>query len=54
MGFEPLGPPTANETAQEFGSRMETATEEAKAAIAKAQQEYVLYYNQCWTPAPEF
>ena len=33
---------------------METAIEEAKSAIAKAQQEYALYYNRRRTPAPVF
>jgi hypothetical protein len=45
MGFEPLEAPSSIEMAQEFGSWMEMAATEAKAAIAKAQQEYALYYN---------
>ena len=45
MGFEPLKAPATNEAADQFCSRMETAVEEAKAAIMKAQDEYALYYN---------
>ena len=54
MGFEPLEAPTTDEAADQFHSRMETAVEEAKAAIAKAQDEYALYYNRRRTPAPVF
>ena len=46
MGFEPFKAPATDEAADQFCSRMETAVEEAKAAIAKAQDEYALYYNR--------
>ena len=45
MGFEPLEAPATDEAADKFASRMKAAVEEAKAAIAKAQEEYTLYYN---------
>jgi hypothetical protein len=54
MGFEPLKVPLREEATDEFRTRMERAVEEAKAAIAKAQDEYALYYNRRRTPALEF
>jgi hypothetical protein len=38
----------------QFTDRMAKGLEEAKAALAKAQDEYARYYNRCRTPAPLF
>jgi len=34
--------------------RMKDTLEEAKAALAKAKDNMMLYYNWVWSPAPEF
>jgi hypothetical protein len=53
MGFEPVRPSTTSESANQFRERMEHSLAEAKAALAKAKEEYTLYYNRRRTPAPE-
>jgi len=45
MGFEPRQDPSSLETVNEFTKRMESATEEAKSAIRKAQEDMTRYYN---------
>jgi len=54
MGFEPRQDPSSLETVNEFTKRMESATEEAKSAIRKAQEDMVRYYNRRRSPAPVF
>jgi len=45
MGFEPSQVPSGLETVNEFMERMKSATEEAKSAIRKAQEDMTRYYN---------
>jgi len=52
MGFEPSQVPSGLETVNKFTERMKSATEEAKSAICKAQENMTRYYNQRRTPAP--
>jgi len=52
MGFEPSQVPSGLETVNEFTERMKSATEEAKSAICKAQEDMTRYYNRRRTPAP--
>jgi len=52
MGFEPSQVPSGLETVNEFTERMKSATEEAKSAIRKAQEDMTWYYNRKRTPAP--
>jgi Tfp pilus assembly protein PilE len=47
MGFEPAQPVSCLETINEFMDRMHSTLTEAKAALAKAQQDMTRYYNQC-------
>jgi len=54
MGFEPSQVPSRLETVNEFMERMKSATEEAKLAIHKAQEDMTQYYNQKRTPAPVY
>jgi len=54
MGFEPRQDPSSLKTVNEFTKRMESATEEAKSAIRKAQEDMTRYYNQKRSPAPIF
>jgi len=54
MGFEPRQDPSSLETVNEFTKRMESATEEAKFAIRKAQEDMARYYNQRRSLAPVF
>jgi len=54
MGFELRQDPSILETVNEFTKRMESATEEAKSAIRKAQEDMARYYNQRRSPAPVF
>jgi len=54
MGFEPSQVPSGLETVNEFIERMKSATEEAKLAICKAQEDMMQYYNQKRTPAPMY
>jgi len=54
MGFELRQNPSGLETVNEFMERMKSATEEAKSAIHKAQEDMMWYYNQKRTLAPVF
>ena len=51
MGFEPRQDPSSLETVNEFTKRMESATEKAKSAIRKAQEDMTRYYNRRRSPA---
>jgi len=51
MGFKPHSR-TIMETANEFAGRMRKSLEEAKAALAKAKDDMVRYYNH--NPMPEY
>lgn len=53
MGFEPAVD-VVDEGARQFRDRMDESLQEAKSALAKAQDEYALYYNRRRDPAPEF
>ena len=46
MGFEPSQAPSGLEMVNEFMERMKSATEEAKSAIRKAQEDMTQYYNR--------
>jgi len=54
MGFEPRQDPSSLETVNKFTKRMESATEEAKSVIRKAQEDITRYYNRRRSPAPVF
>jgi len=54
MGFEPRQDPSSLEMVNEFTKRMESATEEAKSAIRKAQEDMTRYYNRRRSPVPVF
>jgi transposase InsO family protein len=54
MGFEPQQPCSKLESVNEFADRMALGIEEAKLALTKAKDEYAMYYNQHWEPAPVF
>jgi len=54
MGFEPSQVPSRLETVNEFTERMKSATEEAKSAIHKAQENMMQYYNRKRTLAPMY
>jgi len=54
MGFEPSQVPSRLETVNEFTERMKSATEEAKSAIRKAQEDMTQYYNRKRTLAPVY
>jgi len=54
MGFELRQNPSGLETVNEFTKRMQSATEEAKSAICKAQEDMTCYYNARRSPAPVF
>ena len=54
MGFELSQAPSGLEMVNEFTERMKSATEEAKSAIRKAQEDMTRYYNRKRTPAPVY
>jgi len=54
MGFEPDQTQSCVESVNEFSDRMRDTLEEAKMALAKSKDDMTLYYNQKWSPAPEF
>jgi len=54
MGFEPRQDPSSLEMVNEFTKKMESATEEAKSTIRKAQEDMTRYYNRKRSPAPMF
>jgi hypothetical protein len=54
MGFEPHQALSKLESVNEFTDWMAKGLKEAKAALTKAKDEYVWYYN-CWCePVPVF
>ena len=46
MGFEPTQPRLHSESVNEFTDRITEGLEESKAALAKAQNDYKLYYDR--------
>jgi len=54
MGFELRQDPSSLEMVNEFTKRMESATEEAKFVIRKAQEDMTRYYNRRRSSAPVF
>jgi len=54
MGFKPRQNPSNLETVNKFTKRMESATEEAKSTIRKAQENMMRYYNRRRSPTPVF
>jgi len=54
MDFEPRQDPSSLETVNEFTGRMKSATEEAKSAIRKAQEDMARYYNRRRSSTPVF
>jgi hypothetical protein len=54
MGFEPQQPHSKLESVNKFAEHMAQGLEEAKAALTKAKDEYAMYYNRHWEPAPVF
>jgi len=54
MGFELSQVPSGLETVNKFMERVKSATEEAKSAIRKAQENMTWYYNQRRTLAPMY
>jgi hypothetical protein len=54
MGFEPQQPRSNLESVNEFMEHMALGIEKAKAALTKAKDEYVMYYNHQHEPAPVF
>jgi len=54
MGFELRQDPSSLEMVNEFTKRMESATEEAKSTIHKAQEDMTRYYNRRRSLAPVF
>jgi transposase InsO family protein len=54
MGFEPHQLHSKLKSVNEFTEYMAQGLEEAKSAIAKAKDEYAMYYNRRREPAPVF
>ena len=54
MGFKPRQHPSPNESVNKFMNCMKQAQEKARAALAKAKDNMARYYNQQWTPVPEY
>jgi hypothetical protein len=54
MGFEPKQPCSNLESVNKFTECMALGIEEAKAALTKAKDEYVMYYNHRHEPALVF
>ena len=54
IGFKPSQNPFSLETVNEFMERMKSATEEAKSAICKVQEDMTWYYNRKRTLASVF
>jgi transposase InsO family protein len=53
MGFEPRQPQSKVPEVREFASKISKGVEEAKAALAKAKDDYAKYYDRRRTPAPQ-
>jgi hypothetical protein len=54
IGFEPHRPHSKLESVNKFTERMAQGLEEARSAIAKAKDEYAMFYNSRREPAPIF
>jgi hypothetical protein len=54
MGFEPQQPCSNLESVNKFVEHMALGIEEAKAALTKVKDEYVMYYNHQHEPALVF
>ena len=54
MGFESGQPHSCLESVNEFKEWMTDALTEAKAALLKSKDEMAKYYNQRWTPTPDY
>jgi hypothetical protein len=54
IGFELQEPCSKQESVNEFMECMAQGLQEAKAALNKVKDEYAVYYNQHWEPAPVF
>jgi hypothetical protein len=54
MGFELHRPRSKLESVNEFAEHIAQGLEEAKSAIAKAKDEYAMYYNHRREPFPVF
>jgi hypothetical protein len=54
MGFKPQQPWSTLESVNEFAEHMALGIEEAKAALTKAKDEYAMFYNHRYEPAPVF
>jgi hypothetical protein len=54
IGFEPYWLRSKLESVNELTEYMAQGLEEAKSAIAKAKDEYAMYYNRQCEPAPVF
>jgi hypothetical protein len=54
MGFEPQQPRLMLESVNDFADHMAQGLDKAKAALTKAKDEYVMYYNHQHEPIPVF
>ena len=54
MGFKPTQPCSHIKSINEFKDQMKDTLEEAKAALVKSKDNMACYYNQKWTPAPDY
>jgi hypothetical protein len=54
MGFEPQQPRSKLELVNGFAEHMAQGLEEVKVALTKVKDEYTIYYNWHWEPAPVF
>jgi hypothetical protein len=54
MGFEPQQPRLMLEMVNDFMDHIGQGLEDAKGALTKAKEEYVMYYNHQHEPAPIF
>jgi hypothetical protein len=54
MGFEPHQPRSTLESVNHFMDHMAQGLDEAKAALTKAKDEYMMYSNRQHKPAPVF
>jgi hypothetical protein len=54
MGFEPQQPRSGLESVNNFMDHMAQGLEEAKVALTKAKNKYVMYYNHRCEPVPIF
>ena len=54
MGFEPGQHCSHLESVNEFKELMEDALMEAKVVLVQSKDEMAKYYDQRWTPAPDY